>query len=107
MTPSPLRRELPADSTKAWIAVNTGRLDEVGDWIDAAERAGADEPVLESGVGSLQEIHRYMAGDVERAVQAGRRSVQHGETPWRPVGCPVLGIALFWSGEYGEAAAEL
>src|SRR3954466_11304944 len=48
-----------------------------------------------------------MDGDVERAVQAGRRSVQRGATPWRPVGCPALGIALFWSGEYGEAAAEL
>jgi LuxR family transcriptional regulator, maltose regulon positive regulatory protein len=93
--------------TKAWIAVNTGRLDEVAEWIDAAERAGADEPVLAGGVASLQEIHRYMAGDVERAVEAGRRSVQSGDTPWRPVGCPVLGIALFWSGAYGEAAAEL
>ena len=93
--------------TKAWIAVNTGRLDEVAGWIRAAERAGADEPVLESGVASLQEIHRYMDGDVERAVEAGRRSVQTGETPWRPVGCPVLGIALFWSGAYTEATAEL
>src|SRR3954467_4658420 len=102
-----VRAEASLCLTKAWIAVNTGLLDEVGDWIDAAERAGADEPVLESGVASLQEIHRYMDGDVERAVEAGRRSVQRGETPWRPVGCPVLGIALFWSGEYGEAAAEL
>jgi len=93
--------------TKAWIAVNTGRLDEVAGWIRAAERAGADGPVLESGVASLQEIHRYMDGDVERAVEAGRRSVRNGETPWRPVGCPVLGIALFWSGAYGEATAEL
>jgi LuxR family maltose regulon positive regulatory protein len=93
--------------TKAWISVNTGRLDEVARWIDAAERAGADEPVLESGVASLQEIHRYMEGDVERAVQAGRRSVERGETPWRPVGCPVLGIALFWSGRPGQAGAEL
>jgi LuxR family transcriptional regulator, maltose regulon positive regulatory protein len=93
--------------TKAWIAVNTGRLDEVALWIEAAERAGADEPVLESGVASLEEIHCYMEGDVERAVQAGRRSVDRGETPWRPVGCPVLGIALFWSGRPGPAGAEL
>src|SRR3954466_12801932 len=48
-----------------------------------------------------------MDGDLERAVQAGRRSVERGETPWRPVGCPVLGIALFWSGRPAEAAAEL
>ncbi len=93
--------------TKAWIAVNTGRLDDVARWVEAGERAGADEPALESGVASLHEIHRYMGGDVERAVEAGRRSVERGETPWRPVGCPVLGIALFWSGRPGEAAAEL
>jgi LuxR family transcriptional regulator, maltose regulon positive regulatory protein len=92
--------------TKAWIAVNTGRLEEVARWIERAERAGAGEPVLESGVASLHEIHRYMTGDVERAVRAGRRSVERGETPWRPVGCPVLGIALFWSGRPGEAATE-
>src|SRR4051812_19823540 len=93
-----VRAEAGLCLTKAWIAVNTGRLDEVAAWITAAERAGTDEPVLESGVASLQEVHRYMDGDVERAVQAGRRSVERGQTPWRPVGCPVLGIALFWSG---------
>lgn len=99
--------------TKAWIGVNTGRLDEVGHWIEAAEaalgRAGEDMPAdtLESGVASLLEIYRYMGGDVAGAVEAGRQSVERGETPWRPIGCPVLGIALFWSGEPGEAAEEL
>jgi LuxR family maltose regulon positive regulatory protein len=99
--------------TKAWIAVNTGRLDEVGRWIEAAESAlggagdGNGSAMLESGVASLNEIHRYMAGDVRRAVEAGRRSVEQGETPWRPIGCPVLGIALFWSGRSSEAAEEL
>jgi LuxR family transcriptional regulator, maltose regulon positive regulatory protein len=99
--------------TKAWIGVNTGRLDEVGRWIEAAEAAlgrdGEDDraATLESGVASLYEIYRYMGGDVGRAVEAGRQSVERGETPWRPVGCPVLGIALFWSGLPGEAAEEL
>jgi len=96
--------------TKAWIGVNTGRLDDVGHWIEAAERAalsGEPDDVIESGIASLREIQRYMAGDVGRAVEAGRRSVERGETPWRPVGCPVLGIALFWSGQPDEAAREL
>ncbi len=99
--------------TKAWIAVNTGRLDEVDRWIEAGERAipsttdGDGTATLHAGVASLREIHRYMSGDVGRAVEAGRRSVEEGETPWRPVGCPVLGIALFWSGKLDEAAAEL
>ncbi len=97
--------------TKAWIAVNTGRLDEVGRWIETAESVldgdGDADKELESGVASLNEIHRYMGGDVRRAVEAGRRSVERGKTPWRPVGCPVLGIALFWSGHAAEAADEL
>jgi ATP/maltotriose-dependent transcriptional regulator MalT len=96
--------------TKAWIGVNTGRLDEVQGWIETAEQAAGEAPedrVVASGIASLREIHRYMEGDVARAVEAGRRSVEQGETPWRPVGCPVLGIALFWSGQAGEAAEEL
>jgi LuxR family transcriptional regulator, maltose regulon positive regulatory protein len=98
--------------TRAWIAVNTGRLGEVADWIEAAERAyrsggAGDGAMIESGVAALREIYRYMDGGVEDAVEAGRRSVERGETPWRPVGCPVLGIALFWSGRADEAASEL
>jgi LuxR family transcriptional regulator, maltose regulon positive regulatory protein len=95
--------------TRAWIAVNTGRLEEVARWIDAAELvAGGDAaPEVESGVAALKEIHRYMAGDVDAAVAAGRRSVERGQTPWRPMGCPVLGIALFWTGQPEEAALEL
>jgi LuxR family transcriptional regulator, maltose regulon positive regulatory protein len=108
-----VRRDPSLSLTKAWIAVNTGRLEEVGRWIDTAQSGvrrrgdGNGGTVLESGVASLNEIHRYMSGDVRRAVEAGRRSVEQGETPWRPIGCPVLGIALFWSGQPAEAAAEL
>ena len=93
--------------TKAWIAVNTGQLTEVGRWIAAAERTRDGTPLVESGVSALREIYHYMDGDVDEAVEAGRRSVERGDTPWRPVGCPVLGIALFWSGRSGEAAPEL
>jgi LuxR family maltose regulon positive regulatory protein len=94
--------------TKAWIGVNTGQLDEVARWIVAAERVGTGEsPEVESGVAALQEIHRYMDGDVDAAVAAGRRSVERGQTPWRPMGCPVLGIALFWTGRPEEASREL
>jgi LuxR family maltose regulon positive regulatory protein len=98
--------------TNAWIAVNTGRLEGVAEWVEAAERAhasarGGDGATIESGVAALHEIYRYMHGDVDGAVEAGRRSVERGDTPWRPVGCPVLGIALFWSGHAVDAASEL
>ena len=98
---------------RAWIGVNTGRLEEVDEWTAAAERASlarhGEDSVTESGIASLRAIHRYMSGDVGSAVEAGRHSLdlEPGLTPWRPVGCPVLGVSLFWSGRSADALAEL
>jgi LuxR family maltose regulon positive regulatory protein len=103
--------------TRAWLGVNSGRLDEVDRWIDAAAQAAAERPEaellppLESGVASLRAIHRYMRGDVGAAVAAGRRALEleRGGTasPWRPVGCPVLGLSLYWRGEREDASRTL
>ena len=103
--------------TKAWLGVNTGRLDEVDRWIEAAGHAadgqpGAEElPPLESGIASLRAIHRYMSGNVGAAVTAGRRALalERGgaASPWRPVGCPVLGLSLHWHGEHEDASQTL
>jgi LuxR family maltose regulon positive regulatory protein len=103
--------------TKAWLGVNTGRLDEVDRWIEiageaAAEKPESDElPPLESGVASLRAIHRYMNGNVGAAVAAGRRALtlERGgaASPWRPVGCPVLGLSLHWHGERDDATETL
>ena len=103
--------------TKAWLGVNTGQLDEVDRWIEAAGQAAASEPQpgelppLESGVASLRAIHRYMRGNVNAAVAAGRRALEleRGGTasPWRPVGCPVLGLSLHWHGAREEASRTL
>ncbi len=103
--------------TKAWIGVNVGRLDEVDRWVAASETiasSGAAEetqPPLSSGVASLRAIHRYMAGDVGGAVAAGRHALELESggpaSPWRPVGCPVLGLALHWHGAADDALATL
>ena len=103
--------------TKAWLGVNTGRLDEVDRWIEAAGRAAAERPEpeelppLESGVTSLRAIHRYMNGNVSAAVAAGRRALElergGAASPWRPVGCPVLGLSLHWHGEREDASRTL
>jgi LuxR family transcriptional regulator, maltose regulon positive regulatory protein len=102
---------------KAWLGINLGRLDEVERWIVAADELaetteGAGElPPLESGVASLQAIHRYMDGSVGAAVEAGRHALElergGSPSPWRPVGCPVLGLALHWHGEDESALAAL
>ena len=101
----------------AWLAVNLGRLDEVDNWIRrAAELAtgrdgDGDLPPLTSGVASLQAIHRYMDGSVGAAVEAGRHALDleldGPPSPWRPVGCPVLGLALHWRGDDARALATL
>jgi LuxR family maltose regulon positive regulatory protein len=102
-----VRGEAALCLTKAWIEVNTGRMPVVAAWVTAAERADADAAAVDSGIAGLREIHRYMDGDVAGSVRAGQASLRLGPTPWRPVGCPVLGLALFWSGRSDEATAEL
>ena len=103
--------------TKAWLGVNTGQLDAVDRWIEAAGNAAAEQPEseglppLESGVASLRAIHRYMSGNVSAAVTAGRRALDlergGAASPWRPVGCPVLGLSLHWHGERDAATQTL
>jgi LuxR family transcriptional regulator, maltose regulon positive regulatory protein len=103
--------------TKAWLGVNSGRLDEVDRWVDAAGYAAAEAsdpgelPPLESGVASLRAIHRYMSGNVSAAVAAGRHALElergGDASPWRPVGCPVFGLSLHWHGEHDRASRTL
>jgi LuxR family maltose regulon positive regulatory protein len=102
--------------TRAWIAVNEGRIDEVNRWITAAESAArsgpasADTVSFEAAAGMLRCIQEYLEGDVGRAIEAARSAhdLEPDESsPWRSVGCPVLGIALFWRGEAAESAATL
>jgi LuxR family maltose regulon positive regulatory protein len=102
--------------TRAWLGVNSGQLDEVDRWIEAAGLAAAgpeaDElPPLESGVASLRAIHRYMNGNVGAAVTAGRHALElergGAASPWRPVGCPVLGLSLHWHGKGEDARRTL
>jgi LuxR family maltose regulon positive regulatory protein len=94
-----------------------GHLGEVDRWIEAAGRAaserpdGEELPPLASGVASLRAIHRYMSGNVSAAVTAGRQALalerDGPASPWRPVGCPVLGLSLHWHGDRADAARTL
>ena len=52
-----------------------------------------------------------MSGDVGAAVAAGRRALELERggpaSPWRPVGCPVLGLSLHWHGQRDDASRTL
>jgi LuxR family maltose regulon positive regulatory protein len=52
-----------------------------------------------------------MSGNVGAAVAAGRRALElergGAASPWRPVGCPVLGLSLHWHGEHEDASRTL
>lgn len=99
----------------AWTAINVGRLDEVDRRVRTAQERIAREPqeaavAVESGAAMLRCIHDYMSGDVASAIVAARASheLESGDaSPWRSVGCPVLGVALFWGGGADEADAVL
>ena len=102
--------------TKAWLAVNTGQIDQLDRWIQAAEQAVRHGPARHDAVGfqaaaaMLRCIHWYLSGDVGQAIQAAQHALtlERAETaPWRSVGCPVLGIARFWSGAAPDAASTL
>jgi LuxR family maltose regulon positive regulatory protein len=101
--------------TRAWIAVNEGRIDQIDHWVESAERAALHRPeddaaTFQAAAGMLRCIQRYMEGDLGRAIEVARwaRDLEPDEhTPWRSVGCPVLGIALFWRGELTNATETL
>ena len=97
--------------------MNTGRLDEVDRWIDAAGHAAADradgdaaaavdlgrrEP---AGDSSLHERGRERGG--RRRSPRARAGAGRAASPWRPVGCPVLGLSLHWHGQHEDASQTL
>jgi LuxR family maltose regulon positive regulatory protein len=101
--------------TRAWLAVNDGLLDEIERWAGQAARAArsgaaADAAPFEAAAGMLRCIQRYLEGDVGEAIAAARRAGElepEERAPWRSVGCPVLGIALFWRGQIPDAQGTL
>jgi LuxR family maltose regulon positive regulatory protein len=99
----------------AWMTINLGRVTELTDWIDAAERAlkdwdGESSTVFAAAAGMLRCIEEYLTGDTSGAIAAARQAVELDSAelpPWRSVGCPVLGIALYWCDRAEESRATL
>ena len=101
---------------RAWMAINVGQVDELPQWIDAAEHAAtaaASEPesvTFTAAAAMLRCIAEYLTGDARAAITIARdaQALDASELPpWRSVGCPVLGIALFWIGDVEQSARTL
>jgi LuxR family maltose regulon positive regulatory protein len=96
---------------RGWLALDLGRLEEAGHWIDAAENLaprGAEALDLESAV--LRMVHRFKIGDVGRAQQAAEEALELASDQAlfpRTVAHCILGITLYWSGELDRAVVVL
>jgi LuxR family maltose regulon positive regulatory protein len=100
---------------RAWMTINLGRVGDLADWIDAADTAlkesdESDKMVFGAAAGMLRCIEAYLTGNAGGAIDAATRAVELDAVeipPWRSVGCPVLGIALYWTGRPEESVETL
>ena len=97
------------------MAIATGRLDEVGRWIDQAARAPAGGPFhdgFSSGAAAadcLRTVHSWLLGDLGACRAAGEAALLGREqaSPWDGVTYTWLGASLFWLGHEREGQAAL
>jgi LuxR family maltose regulon positive regulatory protein len=101
---------------RAWIAMDLGRLDEVGAWIEAASQGTPPGPMedgtasLESAITILQVVHGFKTGDVALASESAHRALElepEGTHFGRVVAHILVGVTLYWSGDLLEARAAL
>ena len=100
---------------RAWMAINIGRIDDLPDWIEAADLAakawpGQEALTFTAAAAMLRCIAEYLSGDAGAAITIAReaQALEAEElAPWRSVGCPVLGIALFWMGDLEQSGNTL
>ena len=102
---------------RGWIAVMFGRHEEVREYLLAAESSSpAPGPLyaiassLDSALAQLRTIHALMCGDVARALEAARATLElepDAESLARAVANINLGASLYFAGEADEADAVL
>jgi LuxR family maltose regulon positive regulatory protein len=94
---------------RAWTALDDGRLDDIGSWLESPPLE-PDDPThaadRERWARLLAALHRFKTGDV-----AGARRAVDGLAPpateaefWHTVANCVRGVTAYWSGDPGGAA---
>ncbi len=104
---------------RGWVALISGRQHEVEEWLRAAEASPRPPATtlhtdvfssLHSGIAQLRAIQAIQSGDVQRAIEAGRRSLElEPDTASRgyAVASIVIGASFYFAGELREADAAL
>jgi LuxR family maltose regulon positive regulatory protein len=95
---------------RAWVALDSGRLDNAGCWIQAVQAACAgsatDVDNIAAKIVVLRAVHRFRSGDLPSALDTARRaiSLDLGDAPvGRPIAYCVYGAALYFSGDTHDA----
>jgi len=96
---------------RGWLALDLGRLEEAGNWIEAADNlVPRDAEALDVESAVLRMVHRFKIGDVGRAQQAAEEALalasEEALFP-RTVAHCILGITLYWSAEPDRAVDVL
>jgi LuxR family maltose regulon positive regulatory protein len=101
---------------RAWVALDRGRLDEAGAWIESAAAGSLPGPMqdgtssLESAIAVLRTVHRFKIGDVGSANEAALQALERepeGTQFGRVVAHILLGVSLYWRGQTPDAKAAL
>jgi LuxR family maltose regulon positive regulatory protein len=103
---------------RGWITLIFGRQHEVEEWLRAAEAClpqaaplyTAVFASLDSGIAELRAIQAVQSGDVQKAIEAGRRSLElepDTASQGYAVASIVLGASFYFAGELSQAEAAL
>jgi LuxR family maltose regulon positive regulatory protein len=86
---------------RAWIALDTGRLEALPAMLEVAERGGTDEHRRWAGL--LRAVHAFKRGDLGSAARWLQGTRDGGEDPfWRAVAAVVAGAVAYWRGQDAE-----
>lgn len=95
---------------RAWVALDSGHLDDAGCWIEAVQAVRASDTTDVDNIGAkvvvLRAVHRFRSGDLPSALDTARRaiSLDLGGLPVAgPIAYCVYGAALYFSGDTRDA----
>ena len=103
---------------RGWITLIFGRQHEVEEWLRAAEACPPSAAPLytavfaslDSGIAELRAIQAVQSGDVQKAIEAGRRSLElepDTASQGYAVANIVLGASFYFAGDLSQAEAAL